>query len=63
MTKMFWYNFDTDDYDFIETPDDFSSYVPKGAARNLYHLYIERLDLSPLKAANKVLSACVGEGE
>ena len=60
-TRMYWYNFDTDEHDFIDAPEDYSPYVPEGAARNLYWLYVNHLGESPLDAAVKVLSVCCGD--
>ena len=55
-----WYNFDTDHYDFIAPIDlDYAPYLPKGPARNLYHLYIDHQGLSPLDAGIKVLETCI----
>jgi hypothetical protein len=61
MTEMHWYNYDTEDYDFIDTPEDYSPYVPTGAARNLFHLYVDHKGWSQLDAALEVLSVCVGD--
>ncbi len=61
MTEMYWYNFDTEEHDFLDTPEDYAPYVPKGAARNLFRLYVDHMGESPLDAMVKVLSACVGD--
>ena len=49
--RMYWFNYDTNEYDFIDTPEDYAPYVPEGAARNLYHLYVNHMDKSPLEAS------------
>ena len=52
-----WYNFDTDRYEFV-APTDFTPYIPRGPARNLYSLYVNDLNESPIDAVIKVLEAC-----
>lgn len=60
---MYWYNYDTNEYDYIDTPEDYATCVPEGAARNLYYLYVNHMDESPLDAVIKVLSICCGDTE
>ena len=55
------YNYTTGQYDTVEGKiTDWTHYVPQGAARNLYLLYVE-IGEDPTEAARKVLSKCVGE--
>ena len=56
--RAYWFNFDTEDFDFV-APTDFIPYLPRGPARDLYSIYVEDLNESPLDAAIKVLEACV----
>lgn len=59
--RMYWHNFKTGEYELIDTPADFSDYIPQDpAAQGLYSVYIQLGD-KPLEAALKVLLACVGE--
>ena len=61
-TKMYWHNFVTGEYEYIDTPSDFTNYIPQEpAALNLYKLYIQHMGLSPLESCTKVLEACVGK--
>ncbi len=34
-----WYNYVTGKYEFVETPTDFSDYVPQIGGRGLYQIY------------------------
>ena len=59
--KFYWFNYKTGDYELIDTPSDFTNYIPQqDAAISLYKLYIQTGDPA-LEAARKVLSICVGE--
>ena len=58
-TKGFWLNFTTKEYDFIDTPTDFSNYVPE-EGRALYGLYISHKQMQPIDAALKVLRLYTG---
>ena len=62
MPEMFWYNYNTEDYDFIDTPEDYLPYVPTGAARHLFHLYVDKMGWSQLDATLEVLTRCIGDG-
>ena len=56
-----WFNYDKEEFEFRDrAPGDFTQYLPKGAARNLYTLY-KAEGQSPLEAAKNVLSICVGK--
>ena len=57
----YWYNFVTDKYEYIETPKDFSNYVPQIGGRGLYEIYTEHKGMKPIEAALKVLSLVVGK--
>lgn len=57
--KMSWYNYDTEKYEAIDTPDDFTSYIPNiPAARSLYSLLV-KMGNEPIEAARQVLEAGV----
>ena len=59
--KMYWYNFKTGKYDYIETPADFMDYIPQSpSAQSLYKLYIEARGKSPVEACCKVLEIVAG---
>jgi len=59
--RGYWYNFATKAHEYIETPEDFTNYIPQQpAAQGLYQLYIE-MGETPTEAAIKVYTACVGE--
>ena len=61
MNQGYWYNFKKEEYEYIETPVDFSDYLPQyDAAQALYRLYIETGD-SPIQACVKVLERVVGK--
>ena len=59
--KMYWHNFVTGKDEYIETPKDFSDYVPQIGGRVLYQLYVEHKGMKPIEAACKVLEMSVGE--
>ena len=59
--KNYWYNFVTDEYEYIETPKDFSNYVPQLGGRGLYELYVNHMGMTPIDAATKVLKISVGK--
>ena len=60
-TKMYWYNYVLKDYEYIDTPQDFSAYIPQiDAAQALYRLYQSYEGLSPIESAKKVLLQVVG---
>jgi len=50
------YNFDREEYELVEDRiEDWTRFLPRGAARNLYAVYLEMGD-APTVAAKKVLS-------
>lgn len=56
-----WYNFVKKEYEYIDTPSDFSPYIPQDiASQNLYNLYISYEGLSPIDSAIKVLELNCG---
>ena len=56
---MFWYNFDTEEYDaYQEQPDDLTPHLPKGPARELFRLH-QMMGKTPLMAYKEVLELCV----
>ena len=59
--KGYWYNYRTKDYDYIDTPEDFSDYVPHPAGKALYEIYVEHKGMKPIEAALKVLTTACGE--
>lgn len=59
--KKYWHNFVTGEYEYIETPKDFSDYVPQIGGRGLHQIYVEHDGMEPIEAACKVLSLAVGE--
>jgi hypothetical protein len=58
--RMFWYNFATGEYEYIETPEDLSDYVPQIGGRGLYQVYVEQ-GSKPIDAAKKVLELSAGK--
>lgn len=52
--KQYWNNFVTGEIEFIETPKDFSNYVPQIGGLGLYQIYVKD-GMKPLDAALKVL--------
>ena len=60
--KNYWYNFVNKEHEYIETPLDFSNYVPQIGGRGLYQLYVQQ-GMKPIDAAIKVLSISVGKEE
>ena len=59
--RSYWYNYQTEQHEYIETPTDFTAYIPQIlAAQELYSLYLE-MGIEVREAAAKVLKACVGE--
>ena len=59
MTKMFWYNFRTEEGEYIETPSDFRDYISQDSTtQNMYVMLLE-LGHSRLDAVLKVLTACI----
>lgn len=62
MSEMYWFNYKTGEYEYITCPQDFAPYIPQSpAAQNLYKLYVENMNLSPIEAAQKVLEAAIGK--
>ena len=58
-----WFNYKTGEYETIETPSDFADYIPQqDAAQGMYKAYLG-LGKEPIKAALKVLMACIGKQE
>ena len=58
--ESYWYNYRTDEYECIETPSDFTDYIPQSpSAQALYRLYIDAIGDNPLEAARKVLEASI----
>ena len=59
---MYWFNYKTGEYEYITCSQDFAPYIPQSpAAQNLYKLYVENMNLSPIEAAQKVLEAACGK--
>lgn len=59
-SKMYWFNFKTNEYEFISCPTDFSDYIPQeSAAQALYRLH-QKMGREPLEAAVKMLEAACG---
>jgi len=60
--QNYWFNYVTQAYEYIETPTDFTNFIPQDpAALGMYRCCIQ-LDMTPMDAAKKVLNACVREG-
>lgn len=60
--RIYWFNYVKQDYEYVETPTDFSQYIPQSqAAQSLYTLLINHMNKAPIEAALHVLNACVGE--
>ena len=58
----YWYNYVTGELDYISMPDCFAAYIPQSpASQALYNLYVDKLHLSPIEAAAKVLEAWLGQ--
>ena len=57
-----WHNFRTGETDYREegSIEDYGDYVPQGAGRSLYDLYVLHEKMNPLEAALRVLSAIAG---
>lgn len=63
-TRSYWFNFKTEEYEYIETPNDFHDYISQEpSAQSLYDLYIEHMGKSPLQAALEVLKISAGVKE
>jgi len=59
--RAYWYNFVTQQHDYIETPTDFTNYISQDqSAQGLYRCYLQMGD-APIDAAIKVMKACVGD--
>lgn len=56
-----WFNYRTRQYDYRDTPTDFSDYVPQIGGVGLYKIYVDCYGMTPIEAAIKVLSAAVGD--
>lgn len=62
MSQMYWHNYKTGEAEYIDTPEDFTNYIPQvPAAQKLYKLYVEHMNLLPINAACKVLEVCIGK--
>lgn len=59
--RTYWHNFRTGEDEYIETPKDFSDYVPQVGGLGMYKILVEHEGMSPIDAAIKVLSVAVGE--
>lgn len=60
--RSYWFNYVKGEYEYIDTPTDFSNYIPQiPAAQSMYRLLVNNMGETPLKACAKVLEACVGE--
>lgn len=57
--RGFWHNYRTGEQEFIETPTDFSDYVPQIGARGLYQCYVAQ-GMTPHAACIKVLEVVAG---
>ena len=60
MDKSYWHNFRTGEYEYIETPEDFSDYIPQGSGVSLYKLLVEYKGMKPAAAAIEVLKISAG---
>ena len=58
--KSYWHNFVTGKMEYIETPKDFSDYVPQIGGLGLYLIYVEQ-GVEPIEAALMALLKSVGE--
>jgi hypothetical protein len=55
-----WFNYKTKEYDYRETPTDFSDYIPQEfAAQDLYRMYQEQ-GMQPIEAAMKIWAIAAG---
>ncbi len=59
--KVYWHNFVTGEKEFIETPTDFSDYVPQVGGLGLYKIYVEHEKMEPIEACLKVLETACGK--
>lgn len=58
---MSWYNYRTGKMEYIETPKDFSDYMPQDTPHQmLYKLYQEHEGLDPIHAFIKVMEKSAG---
>jgi len=57
----YWFNYVRNEYEYIETPADFSDYVPQLGGRGMYQIYVSHYGMKPIDAALKVLKASIGE--
>jgi len=56
-----WFNYKTNDYEYRDTPEDFTDYIPQDrVAQGLYKCHLA-LGETPINAARKTLSAYVGK--
>lgn len=56
--SLYWFNYVKQEYEFRESPTDFSDYVPQIGGRELYQLYV-KTGKSPAEAAIAVLTAAI----
>ena len=59
---MNWYNYRTEEHETIETPEDFSDYVPQIGGLGMYNIYVMQ-GTAPIDAALKVLKIACGVAE
>jgi len=59
--KAYWHNFVTGKGELIETPEDFSDYVPQNGGRGLYEFYVKHQGMKPIEAARKGLETVIGK--
>jgi len=54
-----WWNYKTGEFEYVETPTDFTNYIPQLDAAQGMYLCCIKLGDTPVEAAIKVLTACV----
>jgi hypothetical protein len=59
--RNYWHNYRTGQDEYIETPSDFSDYVPQIGGRGMYQIHVNHYGMTPIDACVKVLEAAVGK--
>lgn len=60
-TRMYWFNYRKSEYEYIDTPVDFTDYIPQDPAAIRIYQLLQSMGETPIKAALHVLKVSVGE--
>lgn len=58
--KRQWHNYKTGEREYIETPTDFTNYIPQYPAAQWIYQHLLMMGKSPIDAAYETLSVCIG---